>query len=66
MKGKPIFGIIDSWAYYHFMESIMNFKTKNPIIKGWSSDKKFHVADNEGRNFLLRLSDIKEYEKKEG
>lgn len=44
----------------------MNFKTKNPIIKGWSSDKKFHVADNEGRNFLLRLSDIKEYEKKEG
>lgn len=42
----------------------MNFKTKNPIIKGWSSDKKFHVADNEGRNFLLRLSDIKEYEKK--
>ena len=42
----------------------MNFETKEPINKGWSSDKKYCVTDKNGTRYLLRVSDIAEYDKK--
>ena len=32
----------------------MNFITKFPINKGWSSDKKYCVTDENGTRYLLR------------
>ena len=34
---------------------------KEPIYKGWSNDKKYCIADERGRRFLLRISDITQY-----
>ncbi len=42
----------------------MNFVSKEPINKGWSSDKKFCVTDENGKKFLLRMSDISQLETK--
>lgn len=42
----------------------MNFVTKEQINKGWSSDKKYCVTDENGTKYLLRVSDISEYDKK--
>ena len=42
----------------------MNFVTKEPINKGWSSDKKYCVTNENGVKYLFRVSDISEYEKK--
>lgn len=42
----------------------MNFVTKEPINKGWSSDKKYCVTNENGEKYLFRVSDISEYEKK--
>ncbi len=42
----------------------MNFVTKEPISKGWSSDKKYCVTNENGMRYLLRVSDIAEYDKK--
>lgn len=42
----------------------MNFVTKEPINKGWSKDKKYCVTDENGNRYLLRVSDISEYDKK--
>ena len=36
----------------------MNFVTKEPINKGWSSDKKYCVTDENGTRYLLRVSDV--------
>ncbi|MEF2918530.1 MAG: phosphotransferase [Eubacterium sp.] len=43
----------------------MNFVAKEPINKGWSSDKKYCVTDKNGTRYLLRVSDIAEYDKKQ-
>ena len=43
----------------------MNFITKIPIDKGWSSDKKYCAINEIGERFLLRISDISQYEKKQ-
>lgn len=43
----------------------MNFIIKEPINKGWSSDKKYCVIDKNGTRYLLRVSDITEYDKKQ-
>lgn len=43
----------------------MNFVTKEPINKGWSKDKKYCVTDENGNRYLLRISDIAEYDKKQ-
>lgn len=43
----------------------MQFKTKEPINKGWSSDQKFCVADENGTRYLLRVSDIALRDKKQ-
>ena len=43
----------------------MNFITKQPINKGWSSDKKYCVTDENGTQYLLRVSDKAEHDKKQ-
>lgn len=43
----------------------MNFATKEPINKGWSSDQKFCVTDQNGVRYLLRVSDIAQYDAKQ-
>ena len=43
----------------------MNFVSKQPINKGWSRDKKYCVTDENGKRYLLRVSDIAEYDKKQ-
>ena len=42
----------------------MKFLTKNLIDKGWSRDKKYCVTDENGTRYLLRVSDISEYDAK--
>lgn len=37
---------------------------KEPIHSGWSSDKKYHVTDESGKSYLLRVSDISQYDRK--
>ena len=34
------------------------------ISKGMSGDKKYKCIDRDGNQFLLRLSDLKEYDRK--
>lgn len=43
----------------------MNYVTKVPISKGWSSDKKYCVTDENGTRYLLRVSDIAQRDTKE-
>ena len=44
--------------------SKLNFVSKELITKGWSSDKKYCVTDECGIQYLLRLSDISQYDEK--
>ena len=39
----------------------MNIISKEPILKGWSEDKKYCITDETGTRFLLRISDISQY-----
>ncbi|MCI9144402.1 MAG: phosphotransferase [Lachnospiraceae bacterium] len=43
----------------------MNFVTKEYINKGWSSDKKYCVTDENGTKYLLRISDIAQHDAKQ-
>jgi len=43
----------------------MDIITKEQINKGWSSDKKYRVTDKSGTPYLLRVSDISQYETKQ-
>ncbi len=43
----------------------MNFATKELINKGWSSDKKYCVTDENGTRYLLRVSDIAQHDTKQ-
>ena len=43
----------------------MNYITKVPISKGWSSDKKYCVTDENGTRYLLRVSDIAQHDTKQ-
>ena len=43
----------------------MNFVTKELINKGWSSDKKYCVTDENGMRFLLRVSDTRQHDTKQ-
>ncbi|MCI8637828.1 MAG: hypothetical protein HFG41_01455 [Coprococcus sp.] len=43
----------------------MNYVTKEPIDKGWSSDKKYCVTDENGTRYLLRVSDIQQHDTKQ-
>ncbi len=42
----------------------MNIITKQKIEKGWSGDLKYCVTDEKGDKFLLRVSNIEQYERK--
>lgn len=42
----------------------MKFVKKEAIYKGWSSDRKYCVTDENGKKWLLRISDITEKDKK--
>ena len=42
----------------------MKIVTKEQIQKGWSGDKKYCITDENGIKYLLRVSDISEYDKK--
>ena len=42
-----------------------DFKTREPINKGWSGDRKYRVADESGVRYLLRVSDISQLETKQ-
>ena len=35
-----------------------------PIKKGWSNDQKYYIQTADGRELLLRVSDISQYENK--
>ena len=41
-----------------------NWDTIQVINKGWSSDKKYYIKTIEGKELLLRTTDISQYEKK--
>lgn len=43
----------------------MQFITKEPIYKGWSSDKKYCVTDENGTRYLCRVSDLTLYDAKQ-
>lgn len=43
-----------------------SFVTRELIDKGWSEDKKYRVTDKDGNSFLLRISPIAQYERKNG
>jgi Predicted aminoglycoside phosphotransferase len=38
------------------------WRTIEPINKGWSDDKKYHIVTNRGMQLQLRISDISKYE----
>jgi aminoglycoside phosphotransferase (APT) family kinase protein len=40
------------------------WKRIEAINKGWSSDQKYYIRTTDGRELLLRMSDIKQYENK--
>lgn len=42
--------------------SELYFKSKTPIIKGWSEDKKYCVIKEDGSKYLLRISKIERFE----
>ena len=42
-----------------------HFITKEPIHKGWSKDKKYCVTDANGIRYLLRISDMAQYDAKQ-
>lgn len=42
----------------------MQFKMKDPITKGWSADKKYHVTDDNDKEYLLRISPAERADRK--
>ena len=43
----------------------MNFVSKEPINKGWSSDKKYCVTDENGDRYFMRVSDVAQQDAKQ-
>lgn len=43
----------------------MRFVAKEAINKGWSGDQKYCVTDETGTRYLLRVSDLAQYDKKQ-
>lgn len=41
---------------------MFDFVSRTPIEKGWSEDKKYHVTDRNGTEYLLRISPMERYE----
>ena len=40
------------------------FVSKEPVLKGWSGDKKYCLTDEHGNRFLLRVTPIEKYDDK--
>ena len=38
--------------------------SKEPICKGWSGDKKYHIQDEQEHSYLLRISPLEKHEKR--
>ena len=43
----------------------MQITNREPILEGWSDDKKYCVTDEKGKRFLLRISDLAQYDAKQ-
>lgn len=41
------------------------WRSIEPVLKGWSNDKKFYIEDNEGNKLLLRLSPGKAFARRQ-
>ncbi|AIQ50720.1 phosphotransferase family protein [Paenibacillus sp. FSL R7-0331] len=41
-----------------------NWRSIEPVLKGWSDDKKYYIEDHEGTKLLLRVSAVDTYERK--
>ena len=46
------------------ISSSTNWASMEPVDKGWSNDKKYHIKTLSGEHLLLRLSSMEEYENK--
>ena len=42
----------------------MKYISKEPINKGWSGDRKYCITDEKGIRYLLRISNVKQYDAK--
>lgn len=42
----------------------MNIDKREPILAGWSDDRKYLITNENGERFFLRISDLARYEKK--
>jgi serine/threonine-protein kinase len=52
------------WACIHDIPGYDSFIKIEPITKGWSGDKKYHIETADGKQMLLRVSDIEELDRK--
>lgn len=50
--------------FYSDIPNASTWEVVEPIHKGWSKDKKFHIKNFKGRELLLRTSDISQYDQK--
>ncbi|KAF0194055.1 MAG: hypothetical protein FD169_2047 [Bacillota bacterium] len=46
------------------IKAYSTFTKIEPVLKGWSSDKKYYIETTDRQKLLLRVSDISEYDKK--
>jgi len=47
------------------VEATLNNVSKEPILEGWSNDKKYRISNEKGERFTLRVSDIAKYDTKQ-
>ena len=47
------------------MEAALHITNREPILAGWSNDKKYCMTDEKGERFLLRISDMTQYDAKQ-
>ncbi|HKM04308.1 MAG TPA: GrpB family protein [Lachnospiraceae bacterium] len=63
-KNEFINSSISEAHIYIEMKQKLDIKTFEPINAGLSSDKKYFLEAVDGKRFLLRISDVSEYERK--
>jgi len=51
-------------ASFNDIPDSINWNILKPINKGWSNDKKYYIQAMDGKELLLRVSDIEQYENK--
>ena len=47
------------------MEVTLNITSREPILDGWSNDRKYCITDEKGERFLLRVSDAEQHDAKQ-